>query len=401
MSSTAIGVRYPRGLGRLDPVDAFSQSVRRRIGTAWGLLFFNTLTYMPGYSGLDLPSKVGKGLAQAALPLAIVLLLTVNPRLKVRPNIFLCIVFVLVTETVLTGVQGFHLGTMFRTFRLAEYLAALWLLTPWWGRQDMMLLKFHLRCLWGTLASVLVGLVVFPGHAFSFDNRLTGAIWPMMPTQIAQYAAVTIGLMTVLWLGRRLSGRAVLAGIPIAGLILVLTHTRTALAAGAAGILIASLSLFAVNARVRKFFIAGAVTVSAAVVTAAGFITTWLDRGENTAGLASLSGRTNFWSLVLNLPRTRFQEIFGFGLSNASINGLPIDSNWLASYMQEGLMGVVVCAAMVVFLALAAVFHDSRTRRALALFLVVYCLVASFTEDAFTDVSTYLLHLVVAASLLG
>ena len=79
-------------------------------------------------------------------------------------------------------------------------------------------------------------------------------------------------------------------------------------------------------------------------------MTTWLARGENAQGLASLTGRTNFWALVLNTPRTKFQEIFGFGLSNASIDGLPIDSNWLASYMQEGLFGVVVCAMMLVWL---------------------------------------------------
>jgi len=39
-------------------------------------------------------------------------------------------------------------------------------------------------------------------------------------------------------------------------------------------------------------------------------------------------------------------------------------------------------------------------QRALALFLVTYCLVASFTEVGFTDASTYLLDMTVAASLL-
>ena len=39
-------------------------------------------------------------------------------------------------------------------------------------------------------------------------------------------------------------------------------------------------------------------------------------------------------------------------------------------------------------------------RVALALFLVVYCLVASFTEVGFTDASMYLLELTLAASLL-
>ena len=116
--------------------------------------------------------------------------------------------------------------------------------------------------------------------------------------------------------------------------------------------------------------------------------------------MTSLTGRTNFWALVLNMPRNKFQEIFGFGLSNASVNGLPIDSNWLASYMQEGLFGVVVCALILLYLFVAALFQPSGIRRALVLFIVTYCMVASFTEDAFTDVSMYLLHLIVAASLL-
>ena len=86
-------------------------------------------------------------------------------------------------------------------------------------------------------------------------------------------------------------------------------------------------------------------------------------------------------------------------MSSASVNGLPIDSNWLASYMQEGLFGVVVCVMMLVWLFVVAFFQPRGVRRALALFLLTYCLLASFTEDAFTDASTYLLHLVVAASL--
>jgi hypothetical protein len=357
------------------------------------------LTYTGG-SILDIPSKVGKGLAQGALPLAIVLLLTVNPKVKVRPNAFLCIVTLLVIDAVLTASQVHRLGGMFRTTRFVEYLFALWLLTPWWGQRDMPLVRYHLRCLYIALGSVAIGLVIAPGRAFAFDGRLTGVIWTMFPTQIAQYAAVAAGLTIILWLGRLISGRATLAGVAFAVMTLLLTHTRTALVALIAGILVGGLSLFTVNARVRRFFAGGAVIVSIGVMTAAGFITTWLARGQGTEGLTSLTGRTNFWALVLNTPRNRFQEIFGFGLSNASVNGLPIDSNWLASYMQEGLFGVAVCAAILVFLFVAAAFQTPSVQRALAVFILTYCLVSSFTEDAFTDVSTYLLHLAVAASLL-
>ena len=401
MSSSVIGLSRPPAAAPVDRAAARNRSVRRRVGIVWGLLFFNTLTFVPATSALDIPSKVGKGVAQAALPLALLLVLTVNPKLKVRPNVFLCILGLLVVDTVFTAVQVHHLGTMFRTFRLAEFVAVLWLLTPWWGRSDLLLLRIHLRCLWVALGSVLLGLLLFPGHAFSYTGgRLTGVIWPMLPTQIAQYAAVVIGLTVVLWFGRVIKGRPTLFGVAVATVILLLTHTRTALVALVAGILLAGLSLFIVSARVRRFFATGVAIVSVGVLTAAGFVTAWLARGENTQGLTTLTGRTNFWALVLAEPRTKFQEIFGFGLSNASIDGLPIDSNWLSSYMQEGLFGVAVCAMLLAFLLAASLFQPNNLRRALALFIITYVLVASITEDAFTDVSTYMLHLVVAASLL-
>ena len=396
MSAIALPPR-PR-VASLDSAQARDRSVRRRVGTTWALLYFNTLTYYPG-TLLHLPSHIGKGLAQAALPLALLVALTVNPKVKLRPNVFLCLVCLLVIDTVITCASGPHLGEIYRTSRLAGFVAALWLLTPWWGRDDMLLLRYQLRCLYVALGSVLLGVLISPGHALHSQGRLAGVIWPMTPTQVAQYGAVATGVTVLLWLNGLLSRRVTLAGVTFAVAILLLTHTRTALLGLVLGLLVASLSLFTINARVRKFFAAGVAAVLIGVLTVSGVVTSWLARGQNAQGLASLSGRTNFWALVLTEPRTRFEEIFGFGLSNASINGLPIDSNWFASYQQEGLFGVVVCAMMLVWLFAIAFFQPRGIRRAIALFLVTYCTVASFTEDAFTDVSTYLLHLVVAASL--
>jgi hypothetical protein len=399
MSSSIVALRRHRRAVALDPAEARDRSVRRRVFAAWGLLFFNTLTFVPG-GILHIPSHVGKGLAQGSLPVALLVALTVNSKVKVRPNVFLCIVSLLVADTVITSVQAQHFGTVYRTFRLAEFVAALWLLTPWWGRHDMLLLRYHLRCLFAALGSVLLGLMIAPGHARAVDGRLSGVIWPMGPTQVAQYAAIAAGVIVVLWLGRLLSGPVTLAGVTVAVAILLLTHTRTALVGLLAGILVAGLSLFTINSRVRKFFAAGTAAVSIGVITVAGVVTTWLARGENAQGLVTLTGRTNFWALVLSQPRNGFQEILGFGLSNASITGLPIDSNWLASYMMEGLFGVVVCALILAFLFVSAFFQPRGVRRALALFLVTYCTLASFTETSFTDVSTYTLELTVAASLL-
>jgi hypothetical protein len=64
------------------------------------------------------------------------------------------------------------------------------------------------------------------------------------------------------------------------------------------------------------------------------------------------------------------------------------------------LYGVVLCAIILLFLLVTAYFQQRGVRRALALFLITYALVASFTEDGFTNVSPYLLDLTVAASLM-
>lgn len=400
MSLSVTAVHREPAARPLDAAAARERSIRRRVSAAWGLLFLNTLVYIPG-SILHISSTAGKVVTQGALPLALLVLLTVNPKLRVRPNVFLCLVSLLAVDTAITAAIPEHLGTVYRSFRLIEFVAALWLLTPWFGRSDMLLLRCHLRWLLIALGSVLLGLLVAPGHARENAGRLGGAIWPMEPTQVAQYAAVATGLIVVLWLSRLLSGRITLIAVVLTVLILLLTHTRTALVGLIAGILLAGLSVFAVSARVRRFFIACLAIATVALVTAASVITTWLARGENSAGLASLTGRTNFWALVLQQPRTRFEEIFGFGLSNASVNGLPIDSNWFASYMMEGLFGVVVCVLILLWLFSSAFFQRDRVHRALALFLIAYCTISSFTEVGFTDVSTYLLNLVVAASLLA
>jgi len=249
------------------------------------------------------------------------------------------------------------------------------------------------------LGSVVLALMVSP-HRARPEGRLAGALWPMQPTQVAHYAAVLAGLVVVLWFGGYLRGRTTALIAVAAMAVLILTHTRTALFALIAGILVAGMSLIVAKARARKLFaIAGAVT-AVAVMTLSTVITTWLERGQSTQGLEELTGRTKVWGPLLAAPRDKFQEIFGFGLSNVSFNGLPIDSNWLASYQEQGLFGVVLCATILLFLLVTAYFQPRGVQRALALFLVTYCMVASFTEVGFTDVSAYLLDLFVAASVL-
>jgi hypothetical protein len=397
MSSPAVATRPPRGAPLLAPAQQRERTVRRRVGLVWGLLVLNTLTFYG--SLIPIPSTVGKMITQGALQVALFVVLTVNRRLFVRPNVFLCLVSVLVVGAIITSLDPEHLGTVYRTFRLAEFVVVLWLLTPWWGRRDLLLVRFHIMSMTVVLGTVVLGLLVAPNFALG-GGRLSGILWSIPPTQVAHYIAVPLGLVIVLWLCGHVRGRVALLVFVVGGVALVRTHTRTALVGLVAGLLIAGLSLIVSKARARKLLAVAGVGVALAIITLSGFLVTWLARGEGTKELTNLTGRTQVWGPLLAFPRDRFQEIFGFGLSNSSFNGLPIDSNWLSSYQEQGLLGVTVCAVILLFLLVTAYFQPRGVQRALALFLITYCLIASFTEDGFTDATPYLLELALAASLL-
>ena len=397
MTSSAIAFRTRGKVAPLGPAQARERSVRRRVAIAWGLLVLNAMTYYG--SIVPVPAAVGKLIQQGALPIALLLALTVNRRVIVRPSVFLCLTSLLVLEALVTTLQPQHVGTVYRFIRLAEFVTVLWLLTPWWGRRDLLLVRYYLISITVAVGTVILGLLMVPGHALS-GGRLQGILWDIPATEVGHYGAVVTGLVVVFWFGGMVSGRVALL-VALAGIaLIILSHTRTALIGMLAGVLVAGLSLIVVRARARRFFAGAVIVVSIGVMTLAGVATAWLARGQNTAELASLTGRTDFWHLVLTLPRTRFEEIFGFGLSNGTVDGLPIDSNWLVAYLEQGIFGVIVCAVMALFLLVAAFFQPSGTRRALALFLITYCLVASFTQVGFAQPTTYLLELTLAASLL-
>ena len=398
MSSPAVAFRRRYAvLPRTAQVD--ERLVRRWVGIAWGMLFLNVLTFSPG-GPLHIPGVVGKGLTQGALVVAFVVALSINRRVVIRPNVFLCLVTLLVLGAIITSLQPQFFGTVYRTFRLAVFVGTLWLLTPWWGRRDFLLVRCHLKVLAVVLSTVVLGLFVFPGRAIG-SGRLAGVIWSIAPTQVAHYAAVMTGLVVIMWFCGHLRNKMALVLVLFTLAILVLTHTRTALLGTIVGILVGGLSLVVAKRRVRKLFVTAGIAATIVIMTISGFITTWLARGEGTQQLTELTGRTKVWTVLLDFPRTKFQEIFGFGLSNGSFNGLSIDSNWLTSYQEQGLWGVTICAMLLLFLLVAAYFAPRGLNRAMALFLITYCLIASFTEVGFTDASTYLLELTLAASLIA
>jgi hypothetical protein len=368
----------------------------------WAALFLNLLAFSGLPTVLPIPGPVGQLITQGALAVALVLALLANPRGIVRPSLVLVLLTCLALVALVVAPHNeFLFGSVFRASRLTAFTLVLWLLTPWWGRSDFALLRAHLSCLRVVLYTVVIGVILSPGAAFSYGGRLSGALWPIPPTQVAHYAAVLLGCTVVLWFCGRMAGRTTLLTVVGGFAALAGTHTRTALLGLFIGLLVAAASLFVGHARVRRTSALIGFVVVLAGTTLGPFLREWALRGQSTQEAGQLTGRTKVWTAVFQLQRPPLQELFGSGLSNKSFNGLPIDSNWVATYLDQGWFGISIEVISLLTIILLAVTHPRGPRRAVALFLVAYILVASVTETGLGDASPYMLELVLAASLLA
>ena len=368
----------------------------------WGALFFNVLAFAELPTLVPIPTIVGQLATQGALVLALLLALLANPRGVIRPNLFLLLLTTLGIVALMVSIHNeFIFGSTYRACRLIGFAIVLWLLTPWWGKSDFTLLRAHLMWLRVILFSILLGAIVAPGAAFSYGGRLSGALWPIPPTQVGHYAAVLLGCTVLLWFGGAVRGRTAWWTLLLAGGALIGAHTRTALLGMAIGLAVAGASMFMGYARVRRTSAVVAVVTVTVTTLFAPLILTWLWRGQTVEDATELTGRTKVWSAILEIRRPWLEELFGSGLSNQTYNGLSIDSTWLATYLNQGWFGVCLVTALVVLLILLALTHRRGVRRAIALFLVAYCIVASITETGLGAAAPYSLDLAVAASLLA
>jgi hypothetical protein len=374
--------------------------VPRLVLATWAALWLNVLVFL-GATAIPVPTALGQLVTQGALPLALVLALAANRGLVVRPHLFLVLLSMLAVGSLMTSIHNeYLLGSAFRASRLVGFVAVIWLVSPWFGRRDLLLLRCHVIVLRGVLATVLLGVVLAPGKAFAFDGRLSGVLWPIMPPQVAHYAAVLLGATALLWFCHVVPGRTMALTFVLAGGVLLATHTRTALLALVIGMVVAGGSLFLGHARVRRTSALGAVVGVLLATVFASQVTTWLLRGQTSEDAGQLTGRTKVWDQVLAMRRPPMQDMFGNGMSNQSFNGLPIDSSWLATYVDQGWFGILVTASLLLLLLVMAVMHRRGPRRAVALFIVAYCIVASITETGLGTPSPYMLDLTIAAALL-
>lgn len=373
------------------------------VGTAWGLLILNTLGSAGAETIIPLPRSLIQMVTMGALVAAFALALAVNLRPSIRPSAFLLLLTLLLVPSVISSVDlesGF--GALFRCARFALFVATLWLLSRWWDG-GLTFVRHHIRVYFAVLGSVAAGALISPGAAMPdiYGGRLVGALWPLTPPQIGQYAAVIIGLTVLLLLGRRTDRVSAAVVIVPSFVLLALTHTRTATLGLLIGLVLAIGSLALTSAAARRFF---AWTVVCAVVAVVGFssaLQAWFLRGQTQEYFSSLNGRAKVWDALLAAPRTTAEQLFGAGLGDKSFGGLPIDNSWLAVYHEQGLTGAAIVAVIIAVLGGVALLRPPSLARACALFLISYCAIASYTEAGLGDASPYLLHLALAASLLA
>ena len=143
------------------------------------------------------------------------------------------------------------------------------------------------------------------------------------------------------------------------------------------------------------------VVVTLVAVTLSEVVTTWLLRGEGTA--------------AADQPHRPDRYLGGGGQHPAQhvpgdLRLRPVEQLGQRASGRQQLAGLIPRPGAIrgrrlgLGVALRAgdrVLPASRGEAPLALFLATYCLVASFTETGFSDASTYLLELTLAASLLG
>ncbi len=383
-------------------VDAVNveRGVWRHAGFIWGLLIVNGLTFAAVPTLVPLPSGVVKVVTQSALAVAFVWVLLLNRDRLVRPNLCLGLFSILALSSLVTSVRlNTGIGSLARDVRFVMFLAVLWLLTPLWGRRDMLLARWHVRCLAVLCGTVVLGLVISPGGAF-LDGRLYNRIWPTPSTQVAHYAAVLTGMVIVAWLSGVIKTRPALATASAGFAIVVLTHTRTATIGLVVGVTAAMLSLVVVRRRARRGLVVVLVVAVLAAVPFGGLISTWFDRGQSSEELSGLTGRAKVWDQILDEHRPGLELWLGSGLSDKSFQGLPIDNSWLAVYQDQGLVGDLIVAAILIVLLVTSLMRPRGPASALALFLVCYCAISSYTETGLGDASPYILDLAVAASLL-
>jgi hypothetical protein len=374
----------------------------RLVQAVWLLLVLNTWAWAKYPSPLQVPQRIWQLLTLGALFAALALALVANPRVRLRPGLYMTLYTALLVVTLIPVLRmTTPLGSYMRVFRFTLFLSVLWLLSPFFGRRDLLMLRVHYRSILVACATIVFGALAFPGAARGNDEgRLQGVFPVLPPPQVGAFAVLGMTLSTLAFLTGTLSRRRLMVHLAVGVAMVLLSHTRTPVLGMVVGGTLAVIALVARSGRARMLLSRVLLFLPLIAVAAAVVVPAWFTRGQDSEQLTQLTGRTKVWSALIADPRPDIEVWLGQGLGDKSFLGLPIDSAWFAMYSEQGLIGVALGVAIMVALVATAAVRPPGLARSAAIFLIVYCLIAFVAEVGLGDASPYILHLTVAASLL-
>ncbi|WP_026529624.1 O-antigen ligase family protein [Haematomicrobium sanguinis] len=305
-----------------------------------------------------------------------------------------------------------------RALRLAAGIAAFVLMWPLYRSAPIRLVDalFFAQFLLGL--SVVAGLVLAPGSAWRATGgtggtggtgepggRLMGVLLPMLPPRVAEIGAILVGLAVFYWAFRRFSAWFLAVAFILGVALMVLSKTRTPVAALAVALILGTLAVARTKGARRVFAVLGAAGIAALAALPA--LLTWLQRGQDPEMLSQLTGRTYVWNFILTRQYSPEELLLGQGLGSkrvtllrgeGDVNQMAIDNTWLDAFWQTGIIGLILIILVFVAAWVTCLRAPRGLVRALAVFLMAYITVSSVSESGLTDFSSHSIYALVAVS---
>ncbi len=226
---------------------------------------------------------------------------------------------------------------------------------------------------------------------FGQTGRLTGAIPPLHPNEIAFLAAIP--LVYYAWRTANHDFNALRgAGLAVLAAIVVLTDSRTISVA-----VLVTVALVMLRGRRRP--VAGLALLGALLVPVLFLLIftdvakSFSDRG-GTSPVDTLGSRKIAWDAVLNSAPDMGQMLVGRGLAMKKVavegqwwTSQILDSSWISAYVQAGLIGVSLGAVLVIYTITRAT-RAGRPNTDLWIGLLVLVAIRSIFESGLLDTST-------------
>ena len=246
----------------------------------------------------------------------------------------------------------------------------------------------------------LVVLCVAVTGKFSQTGRLTADFPPLHPNEMAFLAAVP--MVYFIWRTANVDSSVLrTACIAALGVVVVLTDSRTTTAT----VLVVIVLLILRGKRNAVTNLA----VFASLILAFLFLLMFTETIQSFSGRSGTSpietfgSRTIAWDAVLNSARSVSQAMVGEGLATKKVpvagqmwSTQLLDSSWISTFVQAGLIGLVIAALLVIYTITMAA-HAGRPNCDLWIALLALVTVRSIFESGLLDTSASFIVLMLVA----